>query len=264
MKQILAAIIMFSAEFTGGFSTAATQPSEAPFGSWRSPISAQMLVQGAVRFGDLATNGESVYWVEGRPEEEGRYVIACRTADGKIKDVLPKPFSARTTVHEYGGGAFTVHNGTIYFSNYADQRLWRVSPGQQPEPITPVGKLRFADFVVDAPRNRLVSVCEDHTKGNHEVANRVVAVNLHDGTITTLVEGADFYSNPRVSPNGEKLSWLSWHHPNMPWDGTELYVASLTKDGSIGEARKVAGGVDESIFQPSWSPDGTLYFVSDR
>ena len=253
---------MFSIASTGMTSIGTT--AVAPFGSWRSPISAKMLVQGAVRFGDVTTDGNDVYWVEGRPEEEGRYVVVKRTADGKTSDVLPKPFSARTTVHEYGGGAIAVHQGTIYFTNYADQRLWRLSPGQEPQPITSEGKLRVADFVFDASRNRLVAVCEDHSNSDHEPANRIVSVNLADGKISPLVEGADFYSNPRVSPNGRELSWLAWHHPNMPWDGTELFVAQIADDGTLGEPRKVAGGNDESVFQPSWSPDGTLYFVSDR
>jgi dipeptidyl aminopeptidase/acylaminoacyl peptidase len=239
-------------------------PIAAPFGSWRSPISAKMLVQGAVRFGDVTTDDDTVYWVEGRPEEEGRYVIVKRTTDGTTHDVLPKPFSARTTVHEYGGGAIAVHAGTVYFANYADQRLWRISPGQEPKPITPEGKLRFADFIYDASHDRLISICEDHSKNDHEPTNRIVAISLNDGKVSTLTEGADFYSNPRVSPNGNELSWLAWHHPNMPWDGTELYLAAIAADGSLRAAHKVAGGKDESIFQPSWSPDGTLYFVSDR
>jgi dipeptidyl aminopeptidase/acylaminoacyl peptidase len=262
MIKWICTTLMFSIASSGSASTGA--PTVAPFGSWRSPISAKMLVQGAVRFGDVTTDGDDLYWVEGRPEEEGRYVVVRRTADGRIEDVLPKPFSARTTVHEYGGGAIAVHEGTIYFTNYADQRLWRIAPGQKPQPITPEGKLRFADFVFDASRNRLVSVCEDHSKSDHEPTNRVVSVNLSDGKVSTLVEGADFYSNPRISPNGRQLSWLAWHHPNMPWDGTELYVAQFAADGGLGKERKVAGGKDESIFQPSWSPDGTLYFVSDR
>jgi dipeptidyl aminopeptidase/acylaminoacyl peptidase len=253
---------MFSIASSGIASTGA--PTAAPFGSWRSPIVAKMLVQGAVRFGDVTTDGDAVYWVEGRPEEEGRYVIVRSTADGKTEDVLSKPFSARTTVHEYGGGAMAVHEGTIYFTNYADQRLWRIAPGQKPQPITPEGKLRFADFVFDSSRNRLVSVCEDHSKSDHEPTNRVVSVDLTDGKVSTLVEGADFYSNPRINPNGRELSWLAWHHPNMPWDGTELFVAQFSADGALGKPRKLAGGEDESIFQPSWSPDGTLYFVSDR
>jgi dipeptidyl aminopeptidase/acylaminoacyl peptidase len=265
MKQHLYVFVMCSAAFSLDSSgDAVAKPTVAPFGSWRSLISAPMLVQGAVRFGDVATDGDTVYWIEGRPEEEGRYVIVRRTADGKVQDVLPKPFSARTLVHEYGGGALAVAGGVVYFTNYADQRLWRLTQGMAPQPITREGKLRFADFVFDAPRNRLIAVCEDHTNSDHEPANRVVAANLADGKITTLVEGADFYSNPRVSPDDRQLCWLAWHHPNMPWDGSELFVAPTADDGSIGKPRKVAGGKDESIFQPSWSPDGTLHFVSDR
>ncbi len=265
MKQIVTALIMFSAASSAGASRdIAAKPTVAPFGSWRSPITAQMLVQGAVRFGDVATDGDTVYWIEGRPEEEGRNVIVRRTAEGNVEDVLPKPFSARTLVHEYGGGALAASGGTVYFTNYADQRLWRLTPGTAPQPISPESKLRFADFVHDAPRNRLIAVCEDHTKSDDEPANRIVAVNLADGKVTTLVEGADFYSNPRISPDGRQLCWLAWHHPNMPWDGTELFVAPIAANGSIGKPRKVAGGEDESIFQPSWSPNGTLYFVSDR
>lgn len=242
----------------------ATDPVEAPYGSWRSPITAQMLVQGNVRFGDTSLDGDTFYWVETRPQEQGRYVIVRRTPDGKINDVLPAPFSARTLVHEYGGGAMLVSAGTVYFTNYEDQRLWRMTPGQPPLPITAPGKLRFADFVLDAPRKRLISVCEDHTAGGHEPVNRIVAVDLADGKITPLVEGADFYSNPRVSPDGRQLCWLSWNHPNLPWDGTELYVAQLQPNGLLDNSRKIAGGEDESLFQPTWSPDGTLYFVSDR
>lgn len=244
--------------------TLSSNPTVAPYGSWRSPISTTMLVQGAVRFGDVAVDGDTLYWVEGRPQEEGRYVICRRTIDGRIDDVLPKPFSARTTVHEYGGGAIAVHDGTVFFSNYADQRLWRIQPGGEPQPITAESKLRFADFVCDAARNQLIAVCEDHGNSDHEPTNRIVAIDLDDGRITTLVEGADFYSTPRVSPDGWQLAWLEWHHPNMPWDGTELWVAPFIADGSLGPRRTIAGGAEESIFQPSWSPNGTLYFVSDR
>jgi dipeptidyl aminopeptidase/acylaminoacyl peptidase len=223
-----------------------------------------MLVQGAVRFGDMSLDGETPYWVEVRPEEQGRYVIVRRTLHGSVEDVLPPPFSARTLANEYGGGALLVSQGTVYFTNYADQRIWRFKPGESPLPLTPEGRLRFADLVHDRVRNRLVGVCEDHTTSDDEPPNRIVAVSLADGSVTTLVEGADFYSNPRVSPAGRQLAWLAWNHPNMPWDDTELFVAEFTADGSLGTPRKVAGEREESIFQPEWSPDGTLYFVSDR
>ena len=262
MKTLLIAAAMCAAPLNIDSSQA--KPTVAPYGSWRSPISAQMLVQGAVRFGDIATDGDTVYWIEGRPEEQGRYVIVRRTADGTIEDVLPKPFSARTTVHEYGGGALAVYDGTIFFTNYADQQVWQIMPGHAPQAITAEAKMRFADYAYDASRNRLVAVGEDHAQNDHEPANRIVAVALGDGKVTTLAEGADFYSNPRISPNGKSLSWLQWHHPNMPWDGSELMVAPIEADGSLGKPRVVAGGNDESIFQPTWSPDGTLYFVSDR
>ena len=258
---------MFFAAFSAGASrhASAAEPTIAPYGSWRSPITTQMLVQGAVRFGDLSLDGDTLYWVESRPEEQGRYVVVRRRPDGKIEDVLPAPFSARTLCNEYGGGALLASGGTVYFTNYADQRIWRIQPGEvAPQPLTAEGKLRFADFVHDAPRNRLIAVCEDHTTSDDEPPNRIVAVDLANGDVTTLVEGADFYSNPRVSPDGTQLVWLAWNHPNMPWDDTELFVAPIEGDGSLAQARIVAGDLEESIFQPAWSPDGTLYFVSDR
>jgi dipeptidyl aminopeptidase/acylaminoacyl peptidase len=257
--------ILFAAAFVWSLPplTMAT-PTIAPYGSWRSPVSAQMLVAGAVRFGDIAIDGETLYWVESRPEEQGRHAVVRRTPDGKTVDILPPPFSARTLVHEYGGGALAASGGTVFFTNYADQRLWRLKPGEAPQPITPEGKLRFADFVHDAARNRLIAVCEDHSASDHEATNRIVAVSLADGKVTPLAEAADFYSNPRVSPDATRLCWLSWNHPNMPWDGTELFVAPIKANGSLGPAQKIAGGPDESIFQPTFSPDGTLYFVSDR
>ncbi len=242
----------------------AARPTAAAFGSWKSPISAAMLVVKSVRFGDLSIDGDTIYWTELRPEEQGRSAIVRRTADGKIEDVLPPPFSARTTANEYGGGAFLAAGGTVYFLNYADQRIWRFKPGDEPQPLSPEGKLRFADYVLNAQRKRLIGVCEDHSAGDAEPANRIVAVDLATGQVTPLVEGADFYSTPCVSPDGRQLAWLSWNHPNMPWDDTELHVAAIDSDGTLGKSRLAAGGKDESIFQPAWSPDGTLYFVSDR
>ncbi len=263
MRNSLVIAVMCAALSAAG-SASADSPQTAPFGSWKSPITAQMLVAKSVRFGDLSIDGETVYWIESRPEEQGRGAIVRRTPDGSIDDVLPPPFSARTTAHEYGGGALLAAGGTVYFSNYADQRIWRFKPGEPPQPLTPEGKLRFADYVLDAPRNRLIAVEEDHTASDAEPANRIVAIDLASGSVTPLVEGADFYSTPCVSPDGRQLAWLSWNHPNMPWDDTELHVAEIHADGSLGKSRLVAGGKDESIFQGAWAPDGTLYFVSDR
>lgn len=265
MRNLVAVVAMFNFVFSAAIAQAAAgRPVEAPFGSWCSPISAEMLVQGAVRFGDVSIDGDTVYWVEGRPQDEGRYVIVRRRPDGSIDDVLPPPFSARTLLNEYGGGALLAADGTIYFTNHADQRIWQIEPGDSPRSVTAASQRRFADYVLDMRRKRLIAVCEDHTRGDDEPTNSIVAVALADGKLTTLASGADFYSNPRLSPDGRWLAWLAWNHPNMPWDGTELFVASVSADGTIGAARKVAGSNEESIFQPEWSPDGTLYFVSDR
>ncbi|HEY9675347.1 MAG TPA: S9 family peptidase [Waterburya sp.] len=242
-----------------------TQVQTAPYGSWKSPITADLIVAGTIGLGQIAVDGRDVYWTEGRPAEAGRNVIVRRTPDGKIADVTPSPFNARTRVHEYGGGAFTVKEGTIYFSNFANQRLYQQTPGAEPQPLTPEGDRRYADAIVDSQRGRIICVCEDHTGGGHEPTNSLVSIGLNSGEdIQVLTSGSDFYSSPRLSPDGSQLAWLSWNHPNMPWDGTQLWIAQIKADGSLDEATLIAGGVDESIFQPEWSPDGVLYFVSDR
>jgi dipeptidyl aminopeptidase/acylaminoacyl peptidase len=235
----------------------------APYGSFRSPISADLIVQEAISLRELTVDGADMYWLEGRPAEGGRYVIVRRTPDGRTEDVTPVGYNVRTTVHEYGGGSYLVRDGTVYFSNFSDQRLYRQLPGGQPEALSPEAGLRFADYSWDAKRARLICVREDHSTG--EVVNQLVAVNATaSGAGDVLVAGNDFYSDPRVSHDGSRLAWLTWNHPNMPWDGTELRVAELRDDGTVGEAKLIAGGVEESIFQPEWAADGSLFFVSDR
>ena len=234
-----------------------------PYGSWPSPLSAARVTAGALRLDQIQLDGDDVYWIEGRASEGGRNVIVRRSPNGEIDDITPPGFNVRSRVHEYGGGAYTVDEGTIYFSNFADQRIYRQQPGKAPVAITDGGPF-FADYRVDRFRNRLIAVRETHTGGN-EAKNDLVAVGIPTGVpAQTLVEGADFYSDPTVSPDGKFLAWLQWHHPNMPWDGTELWVAVFNADGSVGSREKVAGGASESIFQPEWSPDNSLYFVSDR
>ena len=245
-------------------------PQIAPYGSWKSPITAEMTIAGKnvadpIGFGQIALDGQDVYWIESRPQEQGRSVVMQRKADGTVVERTPVPFNVRTRVHEYGGGAFTVNDGVVYFSNFADQRLYRVAQGGMPETITPEGAWRYADGTVDAQRNRMICVREDHTVAGREAVNTLVSVVLDgSGETRVLVSGNDFYSSPRLSPDGSHLAWLTWNHPNMPWDGTELWVGELNADGLMERAERVAGGVDESIFQPEWSPDGVLYFISDR
>jgi dipeptidyl aminopeptidase/acylaminoacyl peptidase len=235
-----------------------------PYGSWKSPITSDLIVSGTVGLGQIAIDGDDIYWVEGRPSEAGRSVLVRRTSDGKITDVTPPPFNVRTRVHEYGGTAFAVARAVIYFSHFADQRIYCQKLDSQPEPLTPAADCRYADIIVDQQRNRLICVREDHA-GEGECVNTIVSINLDDGAdIQILTQGNDFYASPRLSPDGSQLSWICWNHPNMPWDGTELWVAEIKAGGSLGEKHLVAGGVDESIFQPEWSPDGVLYFVSDK
>ena len=242
-----------------------TQAQIAPYGSWKSPITADLIVAGTIGLGQIVLDGENVYWSEGRPAEGGRSVIVRRTPDSKTTDVTPSPFNVRTRVHEYGGGAFAIKDGTVYFSNFADQRLYKQTPSGEPQPLTPVADLRYADAVVDLQRERIICVQEDHTKGDREPANSLVSISLNnDEDIQVLASGCDFYASPRLSPDRSQLAWISWNHRNMPWDGTQLWVAPINPDGSLGEAECVAGGADKSIFQPEWSPDGVLYFVSDR
>jgi len=240
-----------------------TQPLSAPFGSWHSPVTSDLIVSGTVGLEQVRLDGQDVYWIETRPMEQGRCVVVRRSPDGVARDCTPPPFNARTRVHEYGGASYVVHQGTIYFSNFVDQRLYRQDPGAAPRPITPAGDLRYADAAIDARRGRLVCVREEHS-GPEQPVNGIAGVDVQSGAVRVLVSGNDFYAAPRLSADGARLAWLTWNHPNMPWDGTELWVGDLSDDGTLANSRRVAGGLEESIFQPEWSPDGTLYFVSDR
>jgi len=239
-------------------------PQVAPYGSWKSPITADLIVSEIISLAQLILDGQDIYWIEMRPSEGGRSVIVQRTREGSIESLTPPTFSARTRVHEYGGGDYTVSQGILYFSNSADQRIYRQLPGSEPQPITPAENLRYADSVIDRLRNRLICVREDHTIAGREAVNTLVSLALDGSDQKVLISGNDFYSSPRLSPDGTRLAWLTWNHPNMPWDGSELWVGELTPDGSIRNAELIAGGANESIFQPEWSPEGILHFISDR
>jgi dipeptidyl aminopeptidase/acylaminoacyl peptidase len=249
---------------------------------------------GGLRLSAVAIDRGGVYWLEGRPREGGRYAIVRRDADGRIDEVTPPDFNVRTRVHEYGGGAYVVHDGVVYCVAFGDQRVYRIARGAAPEPLTPLGARArsapedtanqpggsregageapgwfYADFEVDARRNRLICVREDHTGEGREAVSALVAISLGPAETgphgpSVLASGYDFYSTPRLSPGGSRLAWLSWRHPRMPWDGTELWVADVDESGALAHAHRVAGGERESIYQPGWGPDGTLYFVSDR
>ena len=236
-----------------------------PYGSWESPISSDMIVSSNLALGQIALDGETVYWVEGRPSENGRSALVKWSPKNGAVDAVPAEFNVRSRVHEYGGGAYNVVDGVVYFGNFTDQQIYRQRPGQKPHAITNAPDMRFADMVLDAARHRLICVREDHNSGG-EPATTLVAICLdgEPGTGSVLLAGHDFYSSPRISPDGAQLAWLTWNHPNMPWDGTELWLGKLDENGEITQTEQVAGGADESIFQPEWSPEGVLHFVSDR
>jgi dipeptidyl aminopeptidase/acylaminoacyl peptidase len=241
------------------------QPITTLYGSWKSPITSDLIVAENIWLGGPITlDGDDIYWVELRPVEGGRCVIVKHSPNGHTIDVTPKSFNARTRVHEYGGGAYTVADGKIYFSNFSDQRLYKQEPACAPIPISPEANFRYADFVFDNHRERLVCVREDHTISDRQAIASLVSLDpaRNDGG-QVIVSGNDFYSSPRISPDGTRLAWLTWNHPNMPWDGTELWVGRFREDGTIGQTTRVAGGVSESVFQPEWSPDNVLHFVSD-
>jgi len=237
----------------------------APYGSWKSPISSDLIVAESIRVGQSRCDGDDIYWVEQRPNEGGRNVLVRRTPDGRVSDLTPPPYNVRSRVHEYGGGAYAVSDGVVIFANFSDQRLYRLDPGGAPRLVTPEAALRYADAVFDRGRNLLFCVREDH-RGPGEAVNTLAKVKAggDESGGEVIVSGNDFYASPRLSPDGSRLAWLTWNHPNMPWDGTELWAGELDEGGSIVRAERVAGGRAESIFQPEWSPDGVLYFVSDR
>jgi len=241
------------------------------YGTWPSPISAEAVATQGVRLGSVAVDGDDVYWLERRPNEGGRSVLVRRRADGRLEELTPQGFNVRTRVHEYGGGAYVVAAGDVYFSNFSDQRIYRGGDAgsREQDPayaVTPAGGWFYADFTYDSTRRRLIAVREDHSQKQREPETTLVGIAL-DGSQNAgevIASGYDFYSTPRTSPDGTRLAWLAWRHPQMPWDGTELWVADITAAGALERAARVAGGSTESIYQPGWSPDGTLYFVSDR
>jgi dipeptidyl aminopeptidase/acylaminoacyl peptidase len=237
-----------------------------------------MLAEQSIGIGSVAVDGDDLYWLEVRPADQGRSVLVRRAGDGRVEDVTTAPHNVRDRVHEYGGGAYCVSGGVAWYSNIADGRLYRVAAGsgEAPRAITRDGSLRYADMVHDARRDRLVCVREDHENlwvpprpgaGDRapEPRNSVVALAAGgDGEQRVLLEGADFYAAPRLSPDGTQMCWLSWNHPDMPWDGCELWLGDVDGSGVLSGVRLVAGGREESIVQPSWSPGGVLHFVSDR
>ena len=247
-----------------------------PYGTWPSPITAELAARASRRTGTLQAGSGAVYWSEVRPEEGGRQVIVRADADGRRRDILPPPFSARSRVHEYGGGEFMVAGETVYFINDKDQQVYVLAPagdiGAQPQRLTEASGTRFADLVLDAPRNRLIGIAETHAPaaggGEHGLpANSLVAITLggdQGGRVVELATGRDFYASPRVSPDGARLAFIAWDLPDMPWDSASVVVAAIGDDGSLANAERIAGGNGSAAFQPEWGEDGQLYFAWDE
>ena len=239
----------------------------AAFGAWASPFRIERLVDRVVFLTEARGIAGVRWWLEGRPEEGGIQVLFRRDPDGKLTRLTPAGFNARSRVHEYGGGASLISGDLIVVSDFVTGRLNKVVAPEQVVAFTPERQWRYADAIHDAAHNRLIAVREDHEEAmvaeHGEWNNDLVTIDLATGAVTALVEGSDFYMAPRLSPDGSTLAWLEWHHPNMPWDGTELHLAPVLADGSLGPSRIVAGSRTDWISQPRWSPEGVLHFVAE-
>ena len=243
-------------------------PDIAPYGSWRSAITPDALTASAIGISSPVLDGDRIYWNERRPADAGRQVIVERSPDGTTHDVIGAPFSARTRVHEYGGASYLVKGGVCWFVNEADQRVWRVVPGSSPTPITPESseddQVRYADLELHPDGDALYAIRERHLESGEVVNDLVVLDPSTDSTPRVIAAGHDFFAAPRCSPDGRRLVYLSWDHPDMPWDATTLHEASIAADHAAIESRKLAGGGDISISQPRFKLDGTCCFLSDR
>ena len=243
----------------------------ASFGTWPSPWKAERIASAEVRLAEVRLDGGAVYWLERRPDEGGRSVVVRRRPAGRLEDAIPRGANARNAVYEYGGGSYAVVDGAVVYTEFADGRVWIAQPGDaEPtgRPVTAPGPWRFADLTPDPARRRVYAIQEDRS-GAGEPIHRVVAIDhaaAEPLPPIVLVEGADFYSSPTPSSDGSRLAWISWSHPDMPWDATELWVAAVDAAGRPGRAERVAGGDNrpESIREPRFSPGGVLFFASDR
>lgn len=244
-----------------GGATVKEEPVEAPYGTWTSPVTPEIVAAQGIAIAEVAVDGDTVYWSETRPQERGRNAIVA-WRDGSTREVTPADYNARTRVHEYGGGDFLVADGVVVFSRFSDQRLYRLAPGETPVAITGDSARRYADCVRDGRRKRLVCVSEDH-RGDGEARNRLVSIPEGGrGEPVSLFQRSDFVAAPRLDPAGRQLAWLTWDHPDMPWDRSTLWLADIGAGGGLENRRQVATGA--ALSEPEWGPDGTLYYVSDR
>lgn len=240
----------------------------APFGTWASPVAPADLTRGVRNFGQREGSGGWLYWTETRPGEKGRQVVMRAKPGAVAEELLPAPSSARSRVHEYGGGELSVSGDTVYFVDDPDQDVWRLTPGAPPERLTSEPRMRFASIVEDARRQRLIAVAERRAKPKDHAQpdNMLVAIPLagrRRGKPDVIAEGRDFYAFPALSPSGDQLAFLAWDLPDMPWDQSALYVAAVRDSGEIGRPKRIAGGNGVAAMQPAWLDDGRLVFLDD-
>jgi len=246
------------------------------YGSWPSQFSTESIASTGHRFGHLTVDNGSVYWLESLPEESGRVVMFCAEENTEARKITADGYSVRTRVHEYGGADFSVKDGIIIFANDSDQRLYLQQGYNTPRPITPEPAFkhgaRYTDIDISSTGDWIICIRERHTEDGEplDVINEIVKISLTDSQSSEILEpeilvsGSDFYSYPRISPNGHRLTWTSWEHPNMPWDQTALWMADLDSSGYLTNTRSILNNENESVYQPAWCPDGELHFVSDR
>lgn len=236
------------------------------YGSWRSPIKAKDVASKSLGLNEIELSDNYTYWLETRPDEEGRSVVVRQSSDGSKSDLIPKGYNARTRVHEYGGKPYLIVEDEVFFTNFEDQRLYKIPEGGgEPVPFTPEENKRYADFSHENRRRALWAVCEDHTGKGQYPENCLVKLSLEDpGKPEVVARGFDFYSSPRPSPDGSKLAWITWNHPSMPWDETQLHLGKLSAAGEVENSQIIHSSEDESVVQPRWGPNGKLYFISDR
>jgi dipeptidyl aminopeptidase/acylaminoacyl peptidase len=244
------------------------QPQIKSFGEWKSPITSDLIVSSSIGLSAVKIDqNNNIYWLESRPQEKGRNVIVKYNSQGEKIDITPTSFNVRTRVHEYGGGAFLITENKVYFSNFTDQQIYiqdLTNLTIPPQQLTNSENWRFADSILDEKRHNLIGVGEYHDPNLKEPENCLVTIDLITGNVTKLVTGNDFYTSPKLSPNGNYLAWISWNHPNLPWDGTFLSIGKVENNGSLTEIKVIAGGQNESICEVKWSPENELYFASDK
>lgn len=234
----------------------------ADYGSWKSPVDAEHVYDLSDSIGELQVTTGSIYFTIRDESNEGRRGVQRIEENSTVTEAIPSNFDIGSRVHEYGGAPFVAIGNSLFATKYSDQLLYRIAPNQTPFALTPPGT-RHADCISNSRASRLICVREDHREAG-KVTNQLVGINLSyadEGEV--LATGADFYSTPVLSPDQTQLAWVTWQHPNMPWDNTQLWLGDVDNKGVVINVKQVAMEQSGSIIQPLFSPSGQLYFIAD-